>query len=763
MSLADNYKILSYTSDGEQMEFPILWRFFDKDTVLAKVYRDGILEKELSYGQDYSVTPTGETGGKLVLTAPVAKGLVLAISRKEPYIQALELLNSGKIDLVKLEEALDHTVMLAQQNRDDLDRSLQVPPGSNLTEEEFVQELLKSKYEARCWAEYAEKQADRTVKIPSETEVLASGTVSPRSIADRFADVVNVKDFGAKGDGVTDDTEAIQAAIDYAKKFGKLCFSDAMHLVSGTLFIDCNCDFSRATVNAHGAEFYPILSVGQKETNHSTLTPGKHIRLPRVVNLDKPATGFDGIEGSIGVQMLNLFYAEVHVTDIVGFYRGLYITSNQTGNAWNTYYIGRLTNNKINLDIYPIGTGWVNQNTFIGGRFQANDPTNNVIQISIGKETKEPGKWGPNNNIFIGCDLSDSGVEYAIDCSACHNYFYGCRFEYDVRVRFKTHFDGDIVAFNGIYGGLRTESLSIEVDNTLGGTIRNNEVDAPSKKLFDFFDKNDFLALGRQMRQGVYARFYPPSVNVCQAKETDSNWLFEISSNGICTKKYYTSPNPNIQINNEIKLSSGANTTDGVVIKQSLDKQVLFGGNIFTAIAPEISSGGSLGSHERLWSQVYAKTGTINTSDSREKISITDPNEALMRACSKVNFKSFQFIDAVEKKGEDARIHFGILAQQVAEAFASEGLDASRYALFCYDKWDDEYEDVEVVDMEAVLDDDGNEVKPAQTHMEKKLVTKAGERYGIRYNEALCMEAAYQRRRADRLEARIAALEAKLK
>lgn len=158
MSLADNYKTLSYTSDGEQTDFPILWRFFDKDTVLAKVYRDGILEKELSYGQDYSVTPTGETGGELVLTSPVAKGLVLAISRKEPYIQALELLNSGKIDLVKLEEALDHMVMLAQQNRDDLGRSLQVPPGYALTPAEFVEQLLQQYGEIKA-AEIAIKAA----------------------------------------------------------------------------------------------------------------------------------------------------------------------------------------------------------------------------------------------------------------------------------------------------------------------------------------------------------------------------------------------------------------------------------------------------------------------------------------------------------------------------------------------------------------------------------------------------------------------------
>ena len=60
---------------------------------------------------------------------------------------------------------------------------------------------------------------------------IASGSTTARSLAERFADVVNIKDFGAKGDGITDDTLAIQAALDYSN--GNI----SIYIPSGTFLI----------------------------------------------------------------------------------------------------------------------------------------------------------------------------------------------------------------------------------------------------------------------------------------------------------------------------------------------------------------------------------------------------------------------------------------------------------------------------------------------------------------------------------------------
>jgi len=69
-----------------------------------------------------------------------------------------------------------------------------------------------------------------------------------RTLANRFADVVNVKDFGAAGDGVADDTAAFSAGCAYLSSIGggTLYFSKK-HLIDQNLTIPRNVTISGVT------------------------------------------------------------------------------------------------------------------------------------------------------------------------------------------------------------------------------------------------------------------------------------------------------------------------------------------------------------------------------------------------------------------------------------------------------------------------------------------------------------------------------------
>lgn len=179
---------------------------------------------------------------------------------------------------------------------------------------------------------------------------------------------------------------------------------------------------------------------------------------------------------------------------------------------------------------------------------------------------------------------------------------------------------------------------------------------------------------------------------------------------------------------------------------------------------PRVTNTFSCGSSSRLWTQIWAADGVIQTSDARLKEDITPIDEAALRAWSKVELRQFFMADAVAKKGKSkARLHTGMVAQQIKEVFESEGLDATRYGLLCYDEWDDQYAvDQEVVQTPDYNEETGKEFSPGVTREKRELFVSAGTRYSVRYDEALIMEAAYQRWRLKELENRLAVLEKRM-
>jgi hypothetical protein len=104
---------------------------------------------------------------------------------------------------------------------------------------------------------------------------------------------------------------------------------------------------------------------------------------------------------------------------------------------------------------------------------------------------------------------------------------------------------------------------------------------------------------------------------------------------------------------------------------------------------PSIDNTISCGFSSLRWSVIYSATALINTSDANQKQQIANLTIAELETAKAIKglIKSFKFNDAVAKKGNGARIHIGVIAQDVQAAFISNGLDPSKYAMFCSDTW----------------------------------------------------------------------------
>jgi hypothetical protein len=142
--------------------------------------------------------------------------------------------------------------------------------------------------------------------------------------------------------------------------------------------------------------------------------------------------------------------------------------------------------------------------------------------------------------------------------------------------------------------------------------------------------------------------------------------------------------------------SIGANSTRLFI---AADDGSTGGGLYFaSAILPTDKNGNTsdntldLGVASVRFDDIYATNGTIQTSDRNEKQDIEELSEAEQRVAvaAKGLLRKFRWKSKVEEKGDDARIHFGIIAQDLQAAFEAEGLDAGRYAMFIHSTWTDE-------------------------------------------------------------------------
>ncbi len=144
---------------------------------------------------------------------------------------------------------------------------------------------------------------------------------------------------------------------------------------------------------------------------------------------------------------------------------------------------------------------------------------------------------------------------------------------------------------------------------------------------------------------------------------------------------------------------------------------------------------------KRLNNSFFTVAPTV-TSNEFYKTTLLSASEAEKAAAIeiKANISKYKLLDAVAIKGENsARWHFGVGAQTVGSILAKHGLNPEEYGFWCHDKWDDTYEPIikKSYTGKFISDESGHMIPEIvyEDTGEKRLVRKAGENFGIRYDE----------------------------
>jgi len=272
-----------------------------------------------------------------------------------------------------------------------------------------------------------------------------TGAVS-RSAQNKMRDIISVKDFGATGDGTTDDTTAIQAALDSAAGSAIVYFPYGVYKVTSTLYIKhswTTIEGGNSGINYTGSGYfidfqlegggsaYPQrvsmrdFSLGIVAAGASAFNWRSTYSLCDGIQVNLQASNQNGWRlNESGTDHTGVYYSQWRNCHVIGSVNGTTIT-NQTGwvftNAGtpaiygpngNTFIGGNVTGCSICWSVLGLG------NTFIGLVVQ---PADLGTGIAVSTAGSTPGE-GCDSNTFINTYLeggnNTNSITIGANCAA---------------------------------------------------------------------------------------------------------------------------------------------------------------------------------------------------------------------------------------------------------------------------------------------------------------------------------------------------------
>ena len=238
-----------FAGNGATTAFPFSFKVFAASDVAVTRADTLGAETALVLNSDFTVALNPDQdaapGGTVTLAAPLATGHRLAVTSVVPNLQPTDITNNGGFYPRVIEDALDRHVAQIQQIDEKVDRALKVAITSPLGDQALPSPVAgmlvgwnESSDGLKNYAPIGGTLLGQQLAAANGSSLVGfqqegTGAVV-RTVQDKMREWVSVKDFGAVGDGVADDTAAINAALATGSW---VLLPPGTYLVSSTLFV----------------------------------------------------------------------------------------------------------------------------------------------------------------------------------------------------------------------------------------------------------------------------------------------------------------------------------------------------------------------------------------------------------------------------------------------------------------------------------------------------------------------------------------------